>query len=995
MKTRNGINPVFLLFLLLVLELSPNKLYSQFKIQSISSMKWNVIESDKIIMYYPENYGFLVLKALSEANKTIDYYSKILEHQLTHQIIIFIYPSFRDFQSSLIHPYFLPEGIAGFTEPYFERVVVPYMGNEVQFLYTLRHELVHSFQYDILLNLAKERDILLPLWFIEGMSEYLSIGVDSSMHEFLRDRVFSKRLPNAIELFYLDGYANYKIGQSIMYFIHQKWSIKHISILLRNFILTKDIQTSFIKTFQMDYFNFIQLWQNFIYQMYKAEQPQEDEYNRRITFRYFDLLNNQVPFHYKPTISHDGKWIAYITYDKLYPAIVIQKFPNPYLTDEERIKRELVVSYLKNEDFEEWMPLDTKLNFDKSNQHLYIPTRNKSKLSIIKFHIQKKQIVDIFYLPFDSLSDVSINNTTSNELLIFSASINGINDVYTLDLKTKKLKKYTNTFEQEISPVFDLEDKYILFIKFHNYKSYIYKLNLQSLKEDLIFSVDTEIRNIKEGYLKLHNTISRGLFYNIFIKNKFQLLFYDYTTRKHYIITTNNRDVYTFDFNIDPNSFKIIYTTLEEGTYEIFSLDFSESKDKFINFYNNESLKYYFEPLNKSFQELINPILVCCDYLKNKIELKFLDTFKNEEINFYRDGFPFVALTGAVDSQGNSSLVFLGYGAVADLRRRHKIEGFLTYQEKPVIINGEFQYSYKRTNVLLNSGIYSYNGVFAILNPLDLSLNNIIYNPFQRLFSNSMHGLYFTLQYYNHQYSSFGLQFDIGREEQEFLPKLPEDRPNEDIFKNHKNLRLYYIYDNAKYTIYGPLDGYSILVGYEIPFKSSAYEKEVYQTLMEFRYYYLFRNFSLFAYRFFIGSQTGEDAKNFPYRIGGYSTIRGYEFQKFEGRYAFLMNVEYRFTFIEELLFGFPVRWSPGLIRGSMFVDMGAAFDDPKIFQAFEGKKTKDLRASIGIGLHWNNFLWFIFPGAIMKIEWASPYDGKKSLPFNKWQGRFSLGFVF
>lgn len=58
-------------------------------------------------------------------------------------------------------------------------------------------------------------------------------------------------------------------------------------------------------------------------------------------------------------------------------------------------------------------------------------------------------------------------------------------------------------------------------------------------------------------------------------------------------------------------------------------------------------------------------------------------------------------------------------------------------------------------------------------------------------------------------------------------------------------------------------------------------------------------------------------------------------------------------------------------------------------------KKTKDLKASIGIGLHWNNFLWFIFPGAIMKLEWASPYDGIKSLPFSKWQGRFSLGFVF
>lgn len=996
MKITVRINPVFFTYILFVFIFYTDRILSQNKIQSISSNKWNVIQTEKIIINYPENYGFLAIKAISEANKTIDYYSKLLDHKLTHQIIIFIYPSFRDFQSSGIHPYFLPEGIAGFTEPYFERVVVPYMGNEIQFLHTLRHELVHSFQYDILLNISKERDLFLPLWFIEGMSEYLSTGIDSTMHEYLRDQVFSKKIPGPIELLYLNGYANYKIGQSIMYFIHQKWSIKHISILFRNFIMTKDIQTSFIKTFQIDYFNFVQLWQNFIYEMYNSEKPKDDEYNKRITYKYFDLLNNQIPFHYKPTISNDGKLIAYITYDKVYPTIVIQKFPDPFLTDDEVKKRNLMISYLENENFEEWMPLDTKLNFDKSNQFLYIPTRNKSKLSIVKFNISNKRIVDIYYLPFDSISDISINNTIESEFLIFLASLNGVNDIYLLDLKTKRLKKLTNTFDQKLSAVFDFEDKNILFIKSIHNKYYIQKLNLESLKEELIFSVDTEIKAIKEGYLRINNEISKGLYYNIFINNKFQLFFYDYKTKKQFQVTTNNRDVFNFDFSIkNPSSIKIIYTTLEDGTYEIFGLDFSENKEKFIKFYNKENIKYNFESYSLKSFDITNQNLTCCDYLKNESRIKFLESIKNEEINFYRDGFPFIALTGAVDSQGNSSLVFLGYGAIADLQRRHRIQGFLTYQEKPVIMNGELQYSYKQNRFLFNSGIYSYNGVFAILNPIDLSLNNIIYNPFQRLFSNSIHGIYLTNQYYFHQYSSFGIQFDLGREEQQYLPRLPEERPNEDIYKNHKNLRLFYAYDNAKYTIYGPLDGYSLLFGYEIPLKSSSYDKEVYQTLMEFRYYYLFRDFSLFAYRLFLGSQTGKDAKNFPYRIGGYSTIRGYEFQKFEGRYAFLMNLEYRFTFIEQLLFGFPFRWSPGLIRGSMFLDMGAAFDDPKIFHAFEGKKTKDLRASIGIGLHWNNFLWFIFPGAIMKIEWASPYDGKKSLPFNKWQGRFSLGFVF
>ncbi|PKL30191.1 MAG: hypothetical protein CVV45_18780, partial [Spirochaetae bacterium HGW-Spirochaetae-10] len=102
-----------------------------------------------------------------------------------------------------------------------------------------------------------------------------------------------------------------------------------------------------------------------------------------------------------------------------------------------------------------------------------------------------------------------------------------------------------------------------------------------------------------------------------------------------------------------------------------------------------------------------------------------------------------------------------------------------------------------------------------------------------------------------------------------------------------------------------------------------------------------------------------------------------------------------RFTFIEQLVFGVPTRWSPGLIRSSIFMDAGAAFDDPDTFQGWQNGRTRDLRASVGVGLHWANFLWFLMPGALMKIEWASPYDGRRTLPFSQWQGRFSVGVQF
>lgn len=985
MKNIYKINLIFLLIF-------SNAIFPQNKIQSENVKEFQKVESKKVILYYPKNYSFLALKTLNIAEKAIQYYSEILRHKLSHQVIIFLYPNFMDFQASHIHFGMLPEGIAGYTEGYLERIVLPYSGNEEEFKYTLTHELVHSFQYDIILNHSNQRNINLPLWLVEGMSEYLSSGT-KDMDIFLRDLVISKRIPDLFNLF--EGYANYKIGQSVMYFIHKKWSQEHIGLLFKNIILLKDFQKAFFQTFQMNFFDFNIHWKQFIIERYK-ESYNYNEFKDRITFRYSDILKERTPFHFKPVISKDGKTLVYFSYENFYPVLVIQSIQNALSYGEER---KTILYFLKDENFEEWQPLSTKINFDFTGNFIYVPTRKKSKLAIVKYDIKQMKIKKIYNLPFDSIFDPSITNSEEKEKIVFVGNIRSFSDIYILDLEKENYSRITYSFESEQSPVFSLNNKTILFIKKNKDLTYsVISYDLQNKQFTTIFTLNTEIKSLKEGYYKIENQWKKGIYYLANYKNKFSLFFY--TDKNHYQILNPNRDIFSFDlYNENSNNefftSSLLYSTLEEGTYEIFYKDFSKSNEKFNFFYKiSEQNSFLSEKITNWNQKLLEEISNCC---KEKSNIYILDSFSTYKPFFYRRGFPFIALTGAVDNKGNSSLVFLGYGSFADLQNKHILEGFLTYQENPVITNGEIQYLYNLNKTQYSSGVYSYNGIFAILNPLDLSLNQIIYNPFQRLLSYSTSGIYGRWKYYFSNYSSFGIQIDLGREEQIFYPKLPEERKNEDIFKNHLTFRSFYLYDNAKYSIYGPLDGFSFLIGYEVPIKTSTYDKEVYQTLMEIRYYELFKNYSLFAYRFFIGAQTGKDSKNFPYRIGGYSTIRGYDFQKFEGKYAFLMNLEYRFTFIEELIFGFPFRWSPGLIRGSLFTDLGSAFDDPNRFQAFDGKNriTKDLKVSIGIGLHWNNFLWFIFPGAIMKIEWASPYDGKRSLPFSRWQGRFSLGFIF
>ncbi len=967
------------------------QLYSQNKIHSFVSEEWKKIEEQEFIIYYPLNHDFLILKTVPKIKNTIQYYSNILKHKLTHQIVFFIYPSFQDFQSSHIIFDYLPEGVAGYTEPLFERVVIPYNGNWDDFLHTLNHEIVHSFQFDIIKNVYQDERIAIPLWIIEGMAEFLSIGTGSRMDEYIRDSVYAGKLTDLIELLSSRGYENYKIGQTVMYFIYTQWGIDAINLLFRNLLIHKDLQIAFEYTFQVDYFQFNQMWIEFIYNRYKNETSFKEEYKDKITFVYKSLEKGENLFRFKPAFSGDGKYFAYISADKIYPAIVIQKVPSFYRTNQEKEEKKYILRFLYDENFEEWQPLTTKLNFDFSSRYLYIPTRSKSKLAIIKFDIIEKKIKIIYKLNLSNIIEPSISR--DGKLMVFSGTINGFTDIFILDLQSQNLKRITHDFTPEENPIFSENNRKIYFIK----QNTIHSRDLIYGLTEKILELPVKIYSIRKGYFKVQKKWFYGLYFSANYKDKISLFFYNLENKDIYLISSNTRDVIHFEIFSNQTQTRIIYTTLEEGNYNFFLMDFSDDYEKLKEYYKIDKQNFFKELNNDDFikSQNLEQIKTCCNDIYK--EIYFRNIFEPYKPDFYRYGFPFIALTGAVDSSGNSSLALLGLISFSDLQNRQKIEAFLTYQQEPVILNGEFRYSYILSREEFQLGGYSFTGIFAIFNPLDLSLNYILYNPFQRLIYNSINGIYLNYHYYLHSYSKIGIQLNLGREEQIYAPQIPEQRKNNDVFKNHYNIRIFYLYENAKYTIFGPLDGYAFLLGYEIPIVSDKYLRELYQTVLEFRYYNLFKDFSLFAYRIFLGMQTGKDSKDFPYRIGGFSTIRGYEFQKFEGKYAFIMNFEYRFNFIEYLLFGFPFRWSLGLIRGIMFFDAGAAFDNPETFQAFDGKTrtTKDLKASIGIGIHWNNFLWFIFPGGIMKIEWASPYDGKRSLPFSKWEGRFSIGFNF
>ncbi len=105
-------------------------------------------------------------------------------------------------------------------------MVVPFTGSYADFDHVFTHELVHAFQYDVIFRRSVLTDAAnpfagrLPLWFMEGLAEYLSIGrSDPLTISWLRDATLNGYLRDIAQMSARDDYLSYRFGQSLWQYV--------------------------------------------------------------------------------------------------------------------------------------------------------------------------------------------------------------------------------------------------------------------------------------------------------------------------------------------------------------------------------------------------------------------------------------------------------------------------------------------------------------------------------------------------------------------------------------------------------------------------------------------------------------------------------------------------------------------------------------------------------------------------------------------------------
>ena len=164
---------------------------------------------------------------------------------------------------------------------------------------------------------------------------------------------------------------------------------------------------------------------------------------------------------------------------------------------------------------------------------------------------------------------------------------------------------------------------------------------------------------------------------------------------------------------------------------------------------------------------------------------------------------------------------------------------------------------------------------------------------------------------------------------------------------------LAFVHDSSFFGPFGPVEGsrWRASIAHGVAFD----EQDISRTTgyLDWRWYNTLFWRNSIALRVSGAASVGENRRIFF--LGGPTTLRGYDYQQFDGSKMWFASVEYRFPLFDYIIFGWPGRWGFSNIGGTAFFDVGTAFYDnwPRLLDdSVNGIKLDEAHADAGFGVY-------------------------------------------
>lgn len=409
------------------------------------------------IHYYPEE-EIAAQDVARMADRWYTRLSDVLAHQYGGTKPIVLYADDTDFQQTNVIRGYLGEGTGGVTESFKNRVVMPITGSYAETNHVLGHELVHVFQYDIAQRMEGRTQGLgsLPLWFIEGMAEYLSVGpISAQTAMWLRDSILNDDLPSARDLSVNPRYFPYRFGHGLWSYIAGRWGDGVVGKIYISAVRA-GIGTSIKSHLRMSLKELVEAWHvelKATYEPLMAARKATGKTGRVVIESGKDEKSTNVA----PSPSPDGRYVAFLSARDLFGIDL-------YLADAnsgkiiKRISSASSDPHIRSLKFIEssgtWSP-------DGSQFAFVVYSEGTNNLAIVD--VEKRDIIrQIRVSGVDALSNPAWS--PKGDKIAVSGITSAASDLFLIDVASGDVEQLTNDRFADLQPSWSPDATTLLFV---------------------------------------------------------------------------------------------------------------------------------------------------------------------------------------------------------------------------------------------------------------------------------------------------------------------------------------------------------------------------------------------------------------------------------------------------------------------------------------------------------------------------------------------------
>jgi Tol biopolymer transport system component len=1007
---------VLLFFLIAVLGWLAQGLEAQYfgrnKVQ-YQRFDFKLIKTKHFDVYYYPEFKDIAQDAARMAERWYARLSRVLNHELKGRQPLILYSSSPHFQQTTTTSGSIGEGTGGFTEAFKRRIVLPVGSSPGETDHVIGHELVHAFQYDITSVDSPGAGgfpgaLRLPLWLIEGMAEYLSIGsVDPHTAMWMRDAFQRKELPAVKKLDNPYKYFPYRYGQAMLAYITGRWGDEMIARLMKGVGRVGDLEAVMTKVLGISYETLTKDWHKAYKDAYEPllSQTQLNDPASKVLFK----GGEENPYNISPSISPDGKHMIFLSTRDLFSIDL-------YLADAVtgKIKKKITETAIEAE-FESLQFIKSAGSWDPGGKRFVFGAVSNGRPLLTVFDVEKEKIAE--EIEFRELDEIfSPTWSPDGESIAFSSLTGGKTDLYVYDLDSKNLRQLTDDFFGDLHPAWSPDGRAIAFVT----DRFTTDLSLLSIGDYELALVDPESGKIDRipafsGAKNINpqwSPDSRSLYFVSDQSGKSDIYRVDLSTNKVSQVTNLYTGVSGITemspaISVAQGTGQLAYSGYDAGKYTIFSIDNSEAlqgKSELAQFGGKllSVLPPREQPTGALLGLLKNPLFGLpeqVEFAESSYKPKLtLDYVAPPQVGVGVDRFG-TYTGGGVGLFWTDMLGYHTVGTIVQTSSRLKdLTAIASYQNSQRRMNwggavGRIPYAFYGGYGVEWAGdtIIEQEELYWQINYQASAFLAYPFNQVRRL------EFYGGFQYIDFDHEIVTYVYDYYSGTLLYRDKIPQPSADSISFA-YTTLAL--VYDSSLFGATGPIIGQSYILEFTPTIGSIRYNT----AMADYRKYVMpVRPFTLAVRALHYGryGKDADDPRLWPVYLGYETFVRGYDYNSFSvsefqdesgfdqarlyGSKILVGNVELRFPLFRVLGIG---KGYYGILPIDMiaFYDWGTAwgadvFTGEMVKPTFLGGTRKSI-SSAGVGLRMN-----VFGYIILGFNYVKPFDR----PGKGWYFQFSF----